>query len=159
MSTPKQGFKVRVGVVVVVEKQLLLVRQNGRPFWVLPGGTLEPGEGLADCAIRELKEEIDWDISVTQLLGVADFITPSGKQTVDVFFMGHYHRGPLRFTPPYPENIDEIALFPPDCWGELNVQPQVFWQQWQQRTVATPQSALVNEKTSTLGYLGVYGPQ
>jgi ADP-ribose pyrophosphatase YjhB (NUDIX family) len=37
--TKGELFKIRVGVVVLDESdRLLLVRQNKRPFWVLPGG-------------------------------------------------------------------------------------------------------------------------
>lgn len=40
---------------------LVQERPAGRPmagFWELPGGKLKPGEGVAGCLVRELREEL-----------------------------------------------------------------------------------------------------
>ena len=51
--------------------QILLTRRDKklRSFpgaWVNPGGRLDPGESLNDCALRELKEEVGIDIEVRE---------------------------------------------------------------------------------------------
>ncbi len=43
------------GVVVDARGEWLMIRRNGR--WDLPKGHLEPGETLAACAAREIREE------------------------------------------------------------------------------------------------------
>ena len=46
-------FGVRVGVVIERSGALLLVRHekpDRDPYWVLPGGRLEPGETIPACA-------------------------------------------------------------------------------------------------------------
>lgn len=51
--------------VVVQSAHVLLVRRGanpGRGLWALPGGFLEQEERIADCAIRELKEETRIDV-------------------------------------------------------------------------------------------------
>lgn len=49
-----------VGVSVLArtsEGRILLIRRSDTGEWALPGGTLEWGETLRDCAVRELYEE------------------------------------------------------------------------------------------------------
>lgn len=103
-------FKIRVAVALLREGKLLLLRQNNHPFWVLPGGTLEPDEDLAQCAVRELMEETGLTITVGPLLYVTNFIQPQ-RHVVDVFFRGEYVTGELPAQGPYPENIDEMGFF------------------------------------------------
>jgi 8-oxo-dGTP diphosphatase len=110
-------FKVRIGVALIRDGQLLLVRQNNRPFWVLPGGTLEPGEGMAECAAREVLEETGLSVSVDQLLYVADFIQGHGRQTVDIVFLAHYISGSPEMETT--QNINEMAFFGIDDVREL----------------------------------------
>ena len=49
----------RVQTIVVRDNRVLMVkhRQDGKEWWCLPGGGLEPGETPAAGALRELREE------------------------------------------------------------------------------------------------------
>lgn len=38
--------------------------KRGPGIWALPGGMLDPGEGIDECTIREVKEETDLDVDV-----------------------------------------------------------------------------------------------
>jgi ADP-ribose pyrophosphatase YjhB (NUDIX family) len=51
------------------EDRILLLRRRDNEKWTLPGGTLEFGESLADCAVREVKEETGLDARITALVG------------------------------------------------------------------------------------------
>jgi len=81
-------FGVRVGCVVSRDGALLLVRhaKPGRePYWVLPGGRLEPHETIPQCAERELREETGLDGHFAGVLYVSEFLAPErGRHTVDV---------------------------------------------------------------------------
>ena len=79
-------FGVRVGAVVERAGALLLVRHQkpGRdPYWVLPGGRLEPGETIPECARRELAEETGLSARFSGVLYVGEFLR-EGRHTVDV---------------------------------------------------------------------------
>ena len=138
---PTKVLKVRTSVVLVhPEKGILLMRQNGKPFWVFPGGTLEEGEIVQFCAEREMLEETGLVVQCPQLLYVSDFIDEN-RQVVEVFFVGQYQSGELTFTPPHPENIDEIAWISSQQFAKLAVKPEVIHAQvltdWQAGLFAT----------------------
>ena len=79
-------FGVRVGVVAERDGTLLLVRheKHGRePYWVLPGGRLEPGEKIPECAAREMTEETGLTGRFAGVLYVSEFLRED-RHTVDV---------------------------------------------------------------------------
>ena len=79
-------FGVRVAVVVEREGVLLLVRHqkpDRYPYWVLPGGRLEPGETIPGCASRELAEETGLEGNFSGVLYVSEFLR-EGRHTIDV---------------------------------------------------------------------------
>jgi len=79
-------FGVRVAAVVEREGALLLVRHqkpDRDPYWVLPGGRLEPGETIPVCAGRELAEETGLTASFLGVLYVSEFLR-EGRHTIDI---------------------------------------------------------------------------
>ncbi len=120
------GFKVRVGVILIQNDQILLARQNNKPFWVLPGGTMEPREGLKDCAIREMKEETSLDVLIDRLLYISDFIRQDGKQTVDVVFLAKSAKGSLEMETT--ENLNDLQWFDLTAFKALEVKPEQLHQ-------------------------------
>jgi 8-oxo-dGTP pyrophosphatase MutT (NUDIX family) len=53
---------------VAVQAGHVLVLENERSEWELPGGKLELGEDPADCVVREIAEETGWRVAAGPLL-------------------------------------------------------------------------------------------
>ena len=60
-------FPVSIKGVVFVDDRVVLL-QNERDEWELPGGKLEPGEDPGQCAVREVKEELALDVALGPIL-------------------------------------------------------------------------------------------
>ncbi len=64
------------GGVVIFRGKILLLYKNYRnkyDGWVLPKGTVEPGEEYKDTAAREVKEEAGVDAAIIQYIGKSNY--------------------------------------------------------------------------------------
>ncbi len=66
--------------LVVKDNELLVVRKND--FYMLPGGTPEPGEKLEETAARETGEETGFEVEIEEYLGS---IRQEGRGSVALF--------------------------------------------------------------------------
>ena len=66
--------RVRPTAVLIEDGRLLIVKQkvSDQRHWSLPGGALEYGETVAQCLVRETKEETGLDVKVKDLLYICD---------------------------------------------------------------------------------------
>ena len=49
--------------------ELLMLHRRDNDMWTMPGGTMEFGESLTDCAFREVKEECGLDVKIKDIVG------------------------------------------------------------------------------------------
>lgn len=54
--------------------------KNERGKWEIPGGSVEFGETFEQSIKREIKEELDIEIEIIELLGICDHIIPDEHQ-------------------------------------------------------------------------------
>jgi len=67
----KAEFTIGVfGIIFDNKQRVLLCHRRDYDLWNLPGGALEAGESVADCVIREIKEETGLDAEILRLAGV-----------------------------------------------------------------------------------------
>jgi ADP-ribose pyrophosphatase YjhB (NUDIX family) len=71
-AAPAANSLVPGGSAIVVDDggRILMQRRADSGNWSLPGGTMNVGETLEQCVVREVREETGLDIEITGLLGI-----------------------------------------------------------------------------------------
>jgi len=61
---------IGVNIAIIVDGQILLTQREDFEVWCLPGGGVDPGESIAQAAVREAREETGLDVALTRLVGI-----------------------------------------------------------------------------------------
>jgi 8-oxo-dGTP diphosphatase len=110
----------RVGLAVIVERDgavLLLKRKgsHGEGTWAPPGGHVEFGESLEECAARETLEETGVVIGDVEFIAITNDLFPSEQRHyLTVWVEAAYLSGQASVA--YPDKVAEVAWMP---WDEL----------------------------------------
>lgn len=75
-------FQLRAGALVVQDGWVLLHRIGADPHWSVPGGRVDPGEDAATTVVREMREEVGEELTVSRLLYVVENFFPFRGRTV-----------------------------------------------------------------------------
>ena len=93
MDRPKVGM----GVIIRKKDRVLLglrKKNPGKNTWAFPGGHLEGGESLENCARRETREETGLSITNVRFATVTnDIYLPLGKHYITVIMLADYKSG------------------------------------------------------------------
>lgn len=110
--------KVGVGVLVVEDDALLLVRRMMEPEkgkWSLPAGYLDHGDDPVETAVREAREETNLQVEVTGLMDVYQNPVHQGGASVFILYRARRLGGELRAG----DDADRAAFFALDDLPEL----------------------------------------
>jgi 8-oxo-dGTP diphosphatase len=80
---------VGTGALILRDGKLLLVKRGAEPGfgkWSVPGGLVELGENVRDAMMREVKEEVGFDVEAVKLMDVFDSITLDRNGKVQYHF-------------------------------------------------------------------------
>lgn len=55
--------------IINPKRELLMLHRMDNKKWTMPGGTLEFGESMTECALREVKEESGLDVKILDIIG------------------------------------------------------------------------------------------
>ena len=81
---------VEVVAALICEEDKIFATQRGygefKDGWEFPGGKIESGETPQEALKREIKEELDTEISVGQLVDIVEFDYPNFHLTMHCFF-------------------------------------------------------------------------
>jgi 8-oxo-dGTP diphosphatase len=73
--------------VIIVDNKLLVTKMNdGKIFYLLPGGGQNPGEILTNTLERECNEEVQYHVKVNELLFVRESFDDAETQRVEFIF-------------------------------------------------------------------------
>jgi len=97
---------VSCGGVVIFRGKVLLLYKNYRgryEGWVLPKGTVEPGEEYTETALREVKEESGVNASIVKYVGKSEYTFNVPEDTVDKDVHWYLMRSENYFSKPQKE--------------------------------------------------------
>lgn len=80
---------VRVVAAIIIENGKVFVTQRGygefKDGWEFPGGKIEPGETPEEAIVREIKEELDTEVEVIELLDTVEYDYPNFHLSMGCF--------------------------------------------------------------------------
>ena len=80
---------IRVTAAIIIEKHKVFATQRGygefKDGWEFPGGKIEPNEAPEDAIVREIREELDTEIEVVELLDTVEYDYPEFHLSMDCF--------------------------------------------------------------------------
>ena len=78
--------QIEVVAAVICHEGKYFATQRGygefKDFWEFPGGKMEPGETQEEALKREIREELDTEISVDDFLTTVEFPPPQKKKRI-----------------------------------------------------------------------------
>lgn len=82
-----QTIKVVAAIIIKNEKVFATQRGYGdfKGGWEFPGGKIDAGETPEEALIREIKEELDTEVEVIELLDTVEYDYPNFHLSMDCF--------------------------------------------------------------------------
>lgn len=82
---------IKVVAAIIRDGDRIFATQRGygeyKDGWEFPGGKVEPGETSQEALIREIKEELDADIIVGDMLTTVEYDYPTFHLSMDCFWV------------------------------------------------------------------------
>lgn len=82
--------RIEVVAAIILEKERIFATQRGygefKDGWEFPGGKMEQGETPQQALRREIKEELDTEIEVGELIDTVEYDYPTFHLTMHCFF-------------------------------------------------------------------------
>ena len=80
---------IRVVAAIIIENGKVFATQRGygdfKGGWEFPGGKIDAGETPEEALVREIKEELDTEVEVIELLDTVEYDYPNFHLSMDCF--------------------------------------------------------------------------
>lgn len=80
---------IRVVAAIIISNQKVFATQRGygdfKDGWEFPGGKIDAGETSEEALVREIKEELDTEVEVKELLDTVEYDYPNFHLSMDCF--------------------------------------------------------------------------
>ena len=129
-EAPRATRVVPAASAVITDEQgrVLLGKRTDNTLWTIPGGTMKPGETIAETAIREVMEETGIEVEVLALIGiysnpnhVVEYSDGEVRQQFSVCFACRRVGGELATS----DETTEVGYFSPDELEDMEIHPSI----------------------------------
>ena len=80
---------IRVVAAIIIDNGKVFATQRGygefKDGWEFPGGKIDTGETPEEALVREIKEELDTEVEVKELLDTVEYDYPNFHLSMDCF--------------------------------------------------------------------------
>jgi 8-oxo-dGTP diphosphatase len=121
-------IRIRVAVIIPQDDKILLVRhvKDDRQYWLIPGGGVDFGETIDECAKREIKEETNIDVKLLKLLFISESVSREyERHLVNLFFLGQALNPDDELKVLKDERVQEARYVPVSRLNDLELHPPV----------------------------------
>jgi ADP-ribose pyrophosphatase YjhB (NUDIX family) len=123
-----KNIRIRIAVIIPRDDEILLVKhvKDDRQYWLIPGGGLNFGETIEECARREIKEETNKDIKIIKLLFLSESVSKDyERHLINLFFLGHVINPEDELRVNEDERIKEARFIPISQLNQIELHPPV----------------------------------
>lgn len=106
-------MKIIVSTIVYKNGKLLMVQEAKKKCygqWNFPAGHLDENEDIFEGAKRETKEETGYDVKLTSILSIQNYINKKNEQIIRINFNAEIISGEIEFDKEEILNVKWISL-------------------------------------------------